>query len=1480
MGISGGAMKVLSVELTGTNPGLKAMLSDSSRAIRAFKKENEDSNKSLFSKQNVMKGVAGGALALAGGLAYAVSKAVAFDKAMRNVNSLSGLNEKQLGALEKQVISLSKAVPQSATTLAEGLYDIASSGFQGADGLKVLDAAAKSASAGITTTAVSARAITGVLNAYGLQAKDAADVSDVLFSTVNLGVISFDELANNLGDVVGSAAAAKISIDQVGAAIATMTLSGIKGSQATTSLSSLTTKLVQPSTALAKLYDQLGYKSGAAALAQKGLRGVMEDVRKATGGNITSMLALFPDIEAARGALALMANDGANYAKVSDQITDKTKRQGATQKVLNEQMKAVSNQWQVFTNGIDAAAISIGVKLLPRISDAMKYTQNMGAAIVMVAQDIGDKASSGFADLGDAGQNIVDVLKSIGQIALTVAEPLGKLAGGAVLSTFLVLADVLAKVTGFMADNQTAVIALGLAYAVHATGGIKSLTDGMGIVSDALRGKFTPGMYNAAEAALGLGDKAKAAGRQLLAMAPALAVGATLAVAVTAWAAYSKAADEAGQITKQTQAVMSSFKTDELQSALKKAQDFINDYNQRLDDVGHSNSLAGAAADVANFQKNWETLGMGDNVEKVQADADKISERMGQLQYNTVELFKVMGKPLPDAAKWINDVQGANGALAQAAAMKQMQSVLDTLGPKLKAAGVDLGAAWNVQQMTNAYAALDSVKDGSEAAAGAQQNLVDEMGNASAAMDDAKTKADKLKTALDGLMGASIGVDEANIAWLNGLSTLGGELEKNTKTIKGNKSALDSSTQGGRDNRTAIIDRVKALQDMLVAGANAGDGTDTLTAKLAQGREALIRSGAAAKIPREEMVKLLAQYKLTPDLVETLIKENGGAGVAEIMKKVKADADKLGKAKPTPTVTARDLATPRLTSIQNRLDAIDGRNASASVTVTENTYKNMIETTSHRDVGIRVGANGIFPSFANGKLPDQAMIEKGRPGGLVQWAESETQDEAFIPMAQSKRGRSEKILSTVADRFGMSLVKMASGGFRYPAFSFKGEPYKADKTRTKAQQAADYKSWQWHRGQDRSAAYATWIDNRRAAAQEYKDRIRLSDVASGRRDAGVFTPGRDAGGTLSNLDTVKEARAQALAELRSRQSADPHDTAEDFYKKPITTLKEYTSVLKSSEVAQRQWGVDMRKVSSTVGADVVKSLQGMGEQGEALIKKLARGSVADMKAMADQIRKINFADFTNETIQDVTGQQQFQANLQALVKMGRSDLAAHFQQMGYESAAGLAAQAVKTPGASLAALANVVNQQDALNDPNAQKAYDLARILQGSGGKLGIIGLASASGMSVGDVMGLLQTYNGSVFSKLPASATKQLSADQALLKAGKQPSGFAMGAILRGSDTGYHWGEKSSGGESLIPHAMDRRSRALNLWKQTGRILGAAPYSGAGGGVTIAAGAITVPIHINQTDASAQDIEAAVQRGTADMMSQLSRLLTTGRRG
>ena len=66
--------------------------------------------------------------------------------------------------------------------------------------------------------------------------------------------------------------------------------------------------------------------------------------------------------------------------------------------------------------------------------------------------------------------------------------------------------------------------------------------------------------------------------------------------------------------------------------------------------------------------------------------------------------------------------------------------------------------------------------------------------------------------------------------------------------------------------------------------------------------------------------------------------------------------------------------------------------------------------------------------FAHGTEDHRAQI--ARPGQMRIWNEPETHGEAYIPLAQSKRGRSTQILGTVADQFGYALEPkfFADGG--------------------------------------------------------------------------------------------------------------------------------------------------------------------------------------------------------------------------------------------------------------------------------------------------------------------------------------------------------------------------------------------------------------------------------------------------------------------
>ncbi|MDX2849287.1 phage tail tape measure protein [Streptomyces sp. PA03-3a] len=395
-------------------------------------------------------------------LGAGVLQAVELEKRMANVMTISQqITATTVGGFTDQIVALSTDLTQSANQLAEGLYQIVSTGFDGSEAMTVLRAAAQGASAGLTTTETSARALLGVLKAYGLTSADATDVMDIMFQTVNKGVISFEELAQNLGDVVPMAAAAGIEFDDLSAALAAVTLSGIPAAESATALNQMMTRMMAPTRDLSNEMKKLGYESAASALQQDGLYVVVNKLVKATGGSSEAMTKLFVDVRAVRAVLSLAASDGQNYADTYQGIANQVERAGATQKAFQLQMNTTAGQWEMFVNRSRAIGIDLGRALLP-------VMQSLGNALSVFAGAIAD-APGPLKSLG-AGLLAVTATGALALAAVTKlttqwrefrAAQAAATAGGSAMPAAL-------KGAALAVSGLTALLAVGvLAYAAY-----------------------------------------------------------------------------------------------------------------------------------------------------------------------------------------------------------------------------------------------------------------------------------------------------------------------------------------------------------------------------------------------------------------------------------------------------------------------------------------------------------------------------------------------------------------------------------------------------------------------------------------------------------------------------------------------------------------------------------------------------------------------------------------------------------------------------------------------------------------------------------------------------------------------------------------------------------------------------------------------------------------------------------------------------
>lgn len=357
------------------------------------------------------------------GLYEAAKGAINFDTAMRNVNSIAQLAPAQFSRLEKSVAGLAGPTAQAPVTLANGLYDLVSSGFNARQSLVILRASARAATAGLTDTATSTKAVAAVLNAYQLGAGQASHVSDILFQTVNRGVISFSELASNIGTVLPFAAALHVNLSQVGAAISTMTKQGVSGELSITYLKNAMVAFTKPSTGLAAAISKTGAASGEALIKSKGFEGALRAVIGTTNGSKAAISKLFPNIRASAAVLALT---GRNAKTAAGDLKSFQNVNGATNKALSQQSQSISYQWRQLKDTIAGSVDVLALKFQPQASKALSTVSRFLQGVTgqnktpsAKASVAGHQAHATTAPTGAAGVGAT-VRNTIGNVASAV----------------------------------------------------------------------------------------------------------------------------------------------------------------------------------------------------------------------------------------------------------------------------------------------------------------------------------------------------------------------------------------------------------------------------------------------------------------------------------------------------------------------------------------------------------------------------------------------------------------------------------------------------------------------------------------------------------------------------------------------------------------------------------------------------------------------------------------------------------------------------------------------------------------------------------------------------------------------------------------------------------------------------------------------------------------------------------------------------
>lgn len=378
--------------------------------IKSLRNETSGWTQSLGDMKVKVAATAAGLLGFANVLENAAKTSADFEQAMAAVSTLlddsSGLDH-----LTDSVRELSREFGTDLLTNAKGLYGILSAGISNsAQAMDVLRVANQLALGGMTDVDTAARGVVATLNAYGLSAEHAAEVSDAFFTASKVGATSIEALAGSIGQVAPVAASVGVSLDQLLAALATLTNTGIDTAEAATQIKAALTAVISPGDEARKTAAGLGLEFSLAALKAKGFSGFLQDVASKTKGNQEALGALFGNVRALQGVLALAGNQAAGFASALGEMANKA---GATQTAVNTMADTAAQRFATFEAQAQQLKESLGATVVEGLTPALDAISRLLQAFNLLPESTRSSVTAITLMLGAFGA-VSAVLGTIG----------------------------------------------------------------------------------------------------------------------------------------------------------------------------------------------------------------------------------------------------------------------------------------------------------------------------------------------------------------------------------------------------------------------------------------------------------------------------------------------------------------------------------------------------------------------------------------------------------------------------------------------------------------------------------------------------------------------------------------------------------------------------------------------------------------------------------------------------------------------------------------------------------------------------------------------------------------------------------------------------------------------------------------------------------------------------------------------------------
>lgn len=418
----GSAVGYLLLDLSGWNKGLQS----AKTALKTFMDDSATAMDKASALSSALKGVGTGLTTtvttpLVGLGAAAVKTAANFEQAMAQVAAVSGLDTAgaEFEALGEKAKEMGAKTKFSASEAAEAFNYMAMAGWDAQQMMDGIEGVMNLAAASGEDLASVSDIVTDALTGFGLAASDSAHFADVLAAASNSANTNVSMLGESFKYVAPVAGSLGFSVEDVSVALGLMANSGIKASQAGTSLRTLFTNLVHPVGQSAEAIEALGITITNSDGSMKSLDTIMKELRS-TFSNMTesqkaSYAAMLAGQEGMSGLLAIVNATDEDFNKLTESISNAG---GTAQDMAETQLDTLDGKITLLKSALEGLAISFGEVLLPMLTSMVEKI----TAVINWFNNLSDGTKKLIVTIGGIAAVVGPLLILIGNIISIVIK--------------------------------------------------------------------------------------------------------------------------------------------------------------------------------------------------------------------------------------------------------------------------------------------------------------------------------------------------------------------------------------------------------------------------------------------------------------------------------------------------------------------------------------------------------------------------------------------------------------------------------------------------------------------------------------------------------------------------------------------------------------------------------------------------------------------------------------------------------------------------------------------------------------------------------------------------------------------------------------------------------------------------------------------------------------------------------------------------